>query len=112
MRKDFKWEGDEASKNNEINRIKKEIEGDYVLVDNKEWQLGHKNPDTTDSSSGNLVLQPPIQAKYKDNYIFIDTLTKIPTPKKLIDMDKKNECPYTLEQQRMLFEYFKKKFDL
>lgn len=111
MRKDFKWDGNEESKNNEINRIKKEIESDYVNVDNKEWQLGHKNPDTTDSSNSNLILQPPIQAKYKDNYIFIDTLTKIPTPKKFIDMDKKGECPYTELQQNMLYDYLKSKYE-
>jgi hypothetical protein len=44
------------------------------------------------------VLQPPIQGKYRDNYIFIDTLTKFPTPNKLKDMLEKKEVEFTPEQ--------------
>jgi hypothetical protein len=98
MRKNFKFYGTNEEKNNTIDQIKKEILGDYVDVPNKDWQLGHKNPDSHDNSSKNLILQPPIQAKYRDNYIFIDTLTKIPTPKKLISMYNEKNCPYTREQ--------------
>ena len=98
MRKDFKFDGTDEQKNIEINKIKSTIKHDYIDVDNSEWQLGHKNPETTDNSSNNLVLQPPIQAKYKDNYIFMDTLTKIPTPSKLISDVKSGNSPYTKEQ--------------
>jgi hypothetical protein len=56
----------------EINKIKSTIKADYIDVSNDLWQLGHKNPDSTDNSNKNLVLQPPIQGKYRDNYIFID----------------------------------------
>lgn len=83
MRKDFKFDGTEEEKNKQINLIKQNIKQDYVDVPNEKWELGHKNPGNGNSSSENLVLQPPIQGKYRDNYIFIDTLTKFPTPKKL-----------------------------
>jgi hypothetical protein len=45
-----------------------------------------------------MVLQPPIQGKYRDNYIFIDTLTKIPTPDKLSKMIEKKEIEFTTDQ--------------
>ena len=105
MRKNFKFDGTNEKKNNAIDQIKKEILGDYVNVPNKDWQLGHKNPDSHDSSSKNLILQPPIQGKYRDNYIFIDTITKIPTPKKLISMYNENKCPYTREQLIILKDF-------
>ena len=102
MRKDFEFDGTEEQKNEEIEKIKSTIQHDYIDVPNSEWQLGHKNPDTTDSSSKNLVLQPPIQGKYRDNYIFIDTLTKIPTPSKLLADIKSGKSPYTDEQIKQL----------
>tara|TARA_R110002074_G_scaffold402039_1_gene602929 strand:+ start:1580 stop:2245 length:666 start_codon:yes stop_codon:yes gene_type:complete len=98
MRKDFKFDGTDEQKNIEINKIKSTISHDYIDVDNSEWQLGHKNPNITDNSSNNLVLQPPIQSKYRDNYIFIDTLTKIPTPSKILSDAKSGKSPYTKEQ--------------
>ena len=102
MRKGFEFDGTEEQKNEEIDKIKSTIQHDYIDVPNSEWQLGHKNPDTTDSSSKNLVLQPPIQGKYRDNYIFIDTLTKIPTPSKLLADIKSGKSPYTDEQIKQL----------
>jgi hypothetical protein len=98
MRKDFKFSGTEEEKNKEIDKIKSTIKADYVDVSNSLWQLGHKNPGSTDNTNENLVLQPPIQGKYRDNYIFIDTLTKIPMPHKLESMIKKKEIEITAEQ--------------
>ena len=98
MRKDFKFDGTEQEKNAEIDKIKSTIATDYVNVPNNEWQLGHKNPESEDNSNENLVLQPPIQAKYRDNYIFLDTLTKIPTPKTIIKLFQQEKCPYTKSQ--------------
>jgi hypothetical protein len=98
MRKDFKFDGTDQQKNDEIDKIKSTIKADYVDIPNSDWQLGHKNPGSTDSSSENLVLQPPIQAKYRDNYIFIDTLTKIPVAKKLKTMIEKKEIEFTSDQ--------------
>lgn len=98
MRKNFKFDGTEEEKNEEINKIKSTIAHDYINVPNELWQLGHKNPESTDNSTHNLVLQPPIQGKYRDNFIFIDTLTKFPTPKKLETMIQNNEIQFTPEQ--------------
>lgn len=98
MRKNFKFDGTEEEKNIEIDKIKSTINTDYIDVPNSMWQLGHKNPGSTDNSTHNLVLQPPIQAKYRDNYIFIDTLTKIPLPHKLKTMLEKKEIEITPEQ--------------
>lgn len=98
MRKNFKFDGTEEEKCDEIDKIKSTIKADYIDVPNSLWQLGHKNPGSTDNSSDNLVLQPPIQGKYRDNYIFIDTLTKIPMPNKLDIMIEKKEIEFTVEQ--------------
>lgn len=98
MRKNFKFNGSNDEKNKEIEKIKSTIKFDYIDVPNNLWQLGHKNPNSIDNSSNNLVLQPPIQAKYKDSYIFIDTLTKIPTPNKLETLIKNKKIEFTKEQ--------------
>lgn len=102
MRKDFKFEGTTEEKNAEIDKIKSTIKTDYIDVPNDQWQLGHKNPESDDNKSSNLVLQPPIQAKYRDKYIFLDTLTKIPTPKTLVEDFKSGKSPYTIEQMQDL----------
>jgi hypothetical protein len=98
MRKNFKFDGTDAEKNDEIDKIKLTITADYINVPNSLWQLGHKNPGLTDNSNDNLVLQPPIQGKYRDNYIFIDTLTKFPTPNKLRTMIDKKEVYFSPQQ--------------
>ena len=98
MRKNFKFDGSESQKIDEINKIKMTIKTDYIDIPNNEWQLGHKNPGTIDNSSNNLVLQPPIQAKYRDNYVFFDTLTKFPLPKKLKAMFDSKELHLTKDQ--------------
>jgi hypothetical protein len=110
MRKNFKYDGTEEEKNNEIDKIKSTIKTDYIDVPNTLWQLGHKNPGSTDNSNENLVLQPPIQGKYRDNYIFIDTLTKIPMPNKLENMLEKNEIEFTPEQIVLYKQIFDKLF--
>lgn len=98
MRKDFKFDGTLQQKYIEIDKIKSTIKTDYIDVPNECWQLGHKNPGSTDSSNENLVLQPPIQGKYRDNYVFIDTLTKFPLASKLECMIEKKEVEFTPEQ--------------
>lgn len=81
----------------EIEKIKSTIINDYIEVCNSLWQCGHKNP-CLDLSNDNLVLQPPIQGKYRDNYIFIDTITKIPMPNKLETIIENKEIQFTKEQ--------------
>jgi hypothetical protein len=98
MRKNFNFNGTQEEKYNEIDKIKSTIKEDYIDVPNILWQLGHKNPGSTDNSTHNLVLQPPIQGKYRDNYIFIDSLTKFPMPNKLETMIEKKEIEFTREQ--------------
>jgi hypothetical protein len=110
MRKDFKFSGTEEEKNNEIDKIKSTIKTDYIDVSNSLWQLGHKNPGSTDNTDENLVLQPPIQGKYRDNYIFIDTLTKFPMAHKLEVMIQKKEIEFTAEQIMSYKQIFDKLF--
>ena len=98
MRKNFQWDGSEESKNQAINDIKSHIQENYINISNDKWQLGHRNPDIEDNTNNNLVLQPPIQARYRDEYIFEDTLTKIPTPKKLKKMIEMGQSPYSKSQ--------------
>jgi len=102
MRVNFKFDGSEEEKNKDIEKIKANILEDYLEPPNEQWQLGHKNPETTDNTSANLVLQPPIQAKYRDRYVFIDTLTKIPTPSTLLKMIGDGKSPFTKSQLREL----------
>ena len=105
IRKDFKFDGTTEEKNIEIEKIKSTIKHDYIDIPCEKWQLGHKNPESDDNKSSNLVLQPPIQAKYRDKYIFLDTLTKIPTPKTIIQLYTSGDCPYTTEQLIQLKEW-------
>jgi len=110
MRKNFKFDGTDAEKNDEIDKIKSTINNDYIVPDNSLWQLGHKNPGSNDNTTNNLVLQPPIQGRYRDNYIFIDTLTKFPMPHKLSNMIDKKEVEFTPEQIIAYKEIFDKLF--
>jgi len=111
MRINFTFNGTNQEKNTKIDLIKQNIKEDYLDIPNNQWQLGHKNPNSGDNSNNNLVLQPPIQAKYRDDFIFINTLTKIPTPEKFIKDDKNNKSYYTTEQQKILYKYLHSKFD-
>jgi len=110
MRKNFKFDGTNEEKDLEINKIKSTIKADYIDVGNELWQLGHKNPASTDNSNENLVLQPPIQGKYRDNYIFIDTLTKFPVPNKLEVMIERKEIEFSVDQIIKYKEIFDKLF--
>ena len=108
MRKDFKFNGTLEEKNIQINKIKSTIRADYIDVPNNQWQLGHKNPGSIDNSEENLILQPPIQGKYRDDYLFVDTLTKMPLPNKLDMLLKSKELELTDEQICRYIEVFTK----
>ena len=56
-------------------------------------------------------MQPPIQGRYRDNYIFLDSLTKTPTIKKIIMDDKSGNSLYTDKNMLELYEYLKCKFE-
>ena len=98
MRKNFKFDGTEEEKRAEIDRIKSTIRADYIDPPYESWQLGHRNPCYTGDNGANLVLQPPIQGKYRDDYLFFDTLTKMPLPQKLKKMLETGEVSLTEEQ--------------
>ena len=108
MRKNFKNNLTPEEQIKQIDYIKSRIQTDYVDVPNSEWQLGHKNPGSSDNTIGNLVLQPPIQARYRDNFIFRDTFTKFPMPHKLESMVNKKEIELTEEQKVAYIEIFTK----
>ena len=107
MRKNFKNNLTLEEQIKQIDHIKSRIQTDYLEVPNSEWQLGHKNPGASDNTVGNLVLQPPIQAKYRDNFIFRDTFTKFPMPHTLASMIDKKEIEFTKEQKAAYIEIFK-----
>lgn len=96
MRKDIKILN--IDKKELVDNIKKTIIDDYINIDYTKWQLGHKNPEIEDNKESNLVLQPPIQSKYRDKYIFIDTLTKIPCPSELKRILKSKKVILSEEQ--------------
>jgi len=106
MRKNFIFNGTQEQKYQEIDKIKSTIKADYIDVSNSLWQLGHKNPSFIDKPNSNLVLQPPIQSKYRDDYIFIDSLTKFPTPNKLKNMIESKQIKFTQEQIKSYQELF------
>lgn len=112
MRKNFKFGGSEEEKIEEINNIKSRIQADYIDIPHHMWQLGHKNPESDDCSTFNLVLQPPIQAKYRDNYIFLDTITKIPTPKHFKKCVMNDNIKLTNEQIKEFRDMFQEMLDL
>ena len=105
MRKDFNFDGTDEEKNKEIDKIKSKIKADYIDAPNIQWHLGHKNPGSNDNTNVNLVLQPPIQGKYRDNYILIDTLTKFTVPRKLETMIKKKKLNLILNKLNLIKLY-------
>lgn len=111
IRKNFNFSGTVSERNNMIDTIKQNIMNDYINVPNEKWQLGHKNPGCVNLSEKNMVLQPPIQAKYRDDYIFMDSITKMPSPKKLKKMMNQGECPYTDDQLYEIYNILKTQFE-
>jgi hypothetical protein len=111
MRRNFHFHGTWDERMCAIDTIKQRIKEDYMDIPNEKWQLGHKNPGSCDNSSNNMVLQPPIQARYRDGYIFLDSLTKVPTPKKWQDMIKRGDSPYTHDQLYEFYQYLSKLFE-
>lgn len=110
MRKDFNKNIENKSTiYDQVRIIKDDIKRDYLDIPEELSQFGHKNPNIEDNTLQNLVLQPPVQAKYRDKYIFIDTLTRIPTVKTLIENDCK---PYTDKELYELYKYLEEKFSI
>lgn len=101
----------ESNKEEQIDKIKKDIEENYMEVPNRLWQIGHKNPGLEDNTSSNLVYQPPIQGRYRDNYIFIDSITRYPLAKKLNHLLENEEIKLTKRQIEDYIEVLSKHLD-
>lgn len=80
---------DRSNQNKCVQRLKQWITQNYIEVPNHKWQSGHRDP-LLNVSDNNIVWQPPIQARFRDNYKFDEQgLTKWPTVKYLIqDFDR------------------------
>jgi hypothetical protein len=107
-RKDANISGD---RNLYINAVK-EWHMEYIIdVPNEKWQVGHLDPTIGDSSEKNLAYQPPIQGKYRDRFKFCKSFIKMwPTAKELVNKNKIS-IYYTEEEQKILYEALKKKFE-
>lgn len=107
-RKDANISGD---RNLYINTVK-EWHREYIIdVPNEKWQVGHLDPTIGDSSEKNLAYQPPIQGKYRDRFKFCKSFIKMwPTAKELVNKNKIS-IYYTDEEQKILYEALKKKFE-
>lgn len=74
----------------------------------EEWQKGHLDPTIGDASNNNLAWQPPIQARYRDDYKWCKMFFKMwPTAKKLIANFRDF---YTEDEERMIYESLKEKY--
>ena len=97
-----------------INSMKYNIKKNYLDVSNDKWQIGHANPELP-YSEGNIMIQPPLQARYRDRYIWIknkfDIMLGIPSPKELNKLLKKKEIIFTNEQIKLYFEIFKSRLE-
>lgn len=107
-RKDVSISGDRDEQINIIKEFHREMITD---VPNDKWQIGHLDPTIPDSSESNLAYQPPIQGKFRDRFKFDRYFMKMwPTVKELCDRDNLGKY-YIIEEQRVLYEFLKKKFD-
>lgn len=92
-----------------INTIKNWWNNNLLNIPNNEWQIGHLDPTTDDSSENNLAYQPPIQGKYRDRFKFDKFFIKMwPTVNELVP---KIDDYYTNKEQKLLYESLKKKFE-
>ena len=92
-----------------INTIKNWWNNNLLNIPNNEWQIGHLDPTTDDSSENNLAYQPPIQGKYRDRFKFDKFFIKMwPTVNELVP---KIDDYYTDKEQKLLYESLKKKFE-
>ena len=107
-RKDANISGD---RNLYINTVKEWHRENVIDVPNEKWQVGHLDPTIGDSSEKNLAYQPPIQGKYRDRFKFCKSFIKMwPTAKELVNKNKIS-IYYTDEEQKILYEALKKKFE-
>lgn len=88
-------------KNEKINKTKGWIKKYYLDVPNEKWELGHVDPNGSNSNK-NLVMQPPIQKAYRDRFKFDDNgLRLCPTMQEVIANFSKY---YTEEEKEQLMD--------
>lgn len=98
-----------GNKNSHINAIKNWWKQNLIDVPNEEWQIGHLDPTIKDGSEINLAYQPPIQARYRNRFKFDGFFVKMwPTASELVP--KMNKF-YTNEEQKIIYQSLKKKFE-
>jgi len=98
-----------GDKNTSINATKEWFKKNVIDVPNEKWQIGHLDPTIADASEKNLAWQPPIQGKYRDRFKFDAQFLKMwPTAKELVP--KMNKY-YTENEQKMMYEALKQKFE-
>ena len=112
-RKDFTGHfQDKDARNKAINAQKEHIKNYYIDVPNDKWELGHKDANKKDNTDKNLIIQPPIQGKYKDKFIFFDALTRMPSGKELSkDIKSKKHKYYGEDDLKLIYKSLKKRFE-
>jgi len=99
-----------GDRNAPINTIKDWFKKYIVDVPNKDWQVGHLDPTIGDASEKNLAFQPPIQAKYRNRFKFDSSFMKMwPTAEQ--ELIPKFDDYYTEQEQKMMYEALKQKFE-
>lgn len=97
--------------NTYINTVKEWYKKNLIDVPNEKWEIGHLDPTIPDSSEKNLAYQPPIQGRYRDRFKFCKNFIKMwPTAKELLYKNKINDY-YTVDEQKIIYETLKKKFE-
>jgi hypothetical protein len=98
------------SRDEKIEYVKQYVKQNYLDAPNDQWQVGHRNPYKHNiAEEEDLVYQPPIQARYRDRYIFDKTgLIRIPTIDTLIKDDHLKDYP--IEELQKLYDYLPVKF--
>ena len=88
-----------------IRQLIKHLKSDYLDIPFEQWQVGHMNPDGKQEDY-NFVIQPPIQAAYRDNYIFTDCFSRLPTPQTMTSRaDKDPLWKSILKSYRDFFQH-------
>lgn len=99
--KRFHLQIDPANRQACIEEIKNWWRVHLLDVPNEEWHIGHLDPTVADTSTDNIVYQPPIQARYRDRFKWDAQFFKMwPTGKELVgNLDKY----YTQDEQREIW---------
>lgn len=90
-RKNFTSNTSDEDKEKEVLRIKRYITENYIDVPTNLWQMGHRDPNGS-NDAGNLIMQPPLQGRYRDAFKFDDNGLRL--------------CPTVAELKRNALKYY------